>query len=528
MRSRRARLRSGAAASSSSAAWSSPPPDSLADAGVERRDLLGRGAVPGKVGAEFEALELGLGGAEFGQSDLAAAQDGIVEFDDFLAVHETGELLLPDADADAVPFPRPVGLGGNLLEDGPRQHVGPLEAGEPEVPAARVEPVVFVGAVRGEDQPGRPGFVVEPHLDGDLVGRGRDLALVDAQGAAAEARAGFDDGDAAGALLPPRPHDRLPTVRVELADGQPFAHGDGVGFLQQAAEAGHRDREAEVVGHRRLHVQQAAHPALGVEERAAAVARLDGDGELDVFRSLDLAQRGNHPADDAELEPVGVAHGDDIGALGDLLIDRQLERLQALRVDAQDRQVEFPVPGVDGGHVVGLAVIEADGDRARFADDVRAGGDEAVLGDHKAAPGPGGAAVAALLGDHDHRGSGGGGEVGGRLVAADDLHRGRVFQAKRVGVRILGEKGEGDCSCEQQRHGSGHGAEPTPRTGHPPAGSGPPAHTRGYGCGPCQRVWSTRSRSWLQWRCAYRLAAASLSRRSVVSQSMHLSVIDCP
>ena len=54
------------------------------------------------------------------------------------------------------------------------------------------------------------------------------------------------------------------------------------------------------------------------------------------------------------------------------------QRLQALRVDLDDRQVELDVVGVDGGHVVLRAVGELDGDRPALADDVGVGGDEPV------------------------------------------------------------------------------------------------------------------------------------------------------
>ena len=89
------------------------------------------------------------------------------------------------------------------------------------------------------------------------------------------------------------------------------AIGTGLGFSSSGLSALTRHGEAEVVGHQRLHGQDAVHAALQVEQRPAAVARLDRDGELDHRPAVDLAPAGDDAGDDAVLQAVRVAQGDD-------------------------------------------------------------------------------------------------------------------------------------------------------------------------------------------------------------------------
>src|SRR5262249_14161936 len=121
---------------------------------------------------------------------------------DQVLVDVAGELVLFEPDLERVPLAGPVVLRGDLLEDLPAKHVGPLEASEGELGAGGVEAVVPIAAVAAEDEPRRPGFVVELDGDGELVGQCGNLALPHTQRAAAEAGASPVGDDPAGALAP--------------------------------------------------------------------------------------------------------------------------------------------------------------------------------------------------------------------------------------------------------------------------------------------------------------------------------------
>ena len=57
--------------------------------------------------------------------------------------------------------------------------------------------------------------------------------------------------------------------------------------------------------------------ALEVQKRAAAVTGFDWYGDLDHLDEVEVALRGDDTLDDAVIEAVGIADGDDGGALAE-------------------------------------------------------------------------------------------------------------------------------------------------------------------------------------------------------------------
>ena len=206
----------------------------------------------------------------------------------------------------------------------------------------------------------RPRLVIQLDHYGNLERQGGRRQLAQAQRAPAEAAAAPLDEDAAGALPPAAVAGRLPLVGVEPADGQPGAQGDGVGLFEQWLEGINADRETKVGRHQRLDRQDAVDPTLQVEQRAAAVARLDGDGDLDHRPALQLTPPRDDASDDAVRQSLRVADGYD----GLPVLERgrvaQRQRRQPLGSDPEDGQVEAAVVGVDVGDGQLLAVGRLD------------------------------------------------------------------------------------------------------------------------------------------------------------------------
>src|SRR5207248_647921 len=115
----------------------------------------------------------------------------------------------------------------------------------------------------------------------------------------------------------------------------------------------------------------------------AAVARFDGNGELDHRPAVDLLPAGDDAADDAVLQPARVAQGDDALAVLELVGVAQVQGDEVLGVDLDQGQVEGAVGGVDAGDGVFL-LAELHADRPGLADDVQVGGDDAVGRDDEA------------------------------------------------------------------------------------------------------------------------------------------------
>ena len=136
----------------------------------------------------------------------------------------------------------------------------------------------------------------------------------------------------------------------------------------------------------------ADHLALGVQERAAAVAVVDRGVGLDrvcdrvVVRRRDRAvERRHDPGRDAVGQAEGVADRDHGVADPEAgrVTERERVQIGGRRVDVDDGHVGGRVAS-DQRRLVGLAVVGLDGDRRRTGDDVGVGGDIAVAVDLEA------------------------------------------------------------------------------------------------------------------------------------------------
>ena len=162
------------------------------------------------------------------------------------------------------------------------------------------------------------------------------------------------------------------------------------------------------------------HAPFCVEERAAAVARLNGDGQLNQFHAVEVALRRDDALHDAVFQPGGVPDGDNLRALLERGRITELERGQIARGDAHEGEIEFAIRGEHFRGVEAAAIRELDGDGPRLADDVQAGGNQAVGGDNEARAHAVLPAVASVMRDHDHGFAGAFGERHdvGRVVGA--------------------------------------------------------------------------------------------------------------
>jgi hypothetical protein len=161
---------------------------------------------------------------------------------------------------------------------------------------------VLVAAISTESETGGTGFAVEADADGEFVGEGRWFGLVDAERAAAEgvgaAASGADDAGALG----PAATVGLPEARIEGADAEPCAHGDGRGAVEERLQLGGGDGEAEVFGEGAFEGDDAGDLAIAVDDGPAAVASFDGHGELEHAAAFDFLESGDDAFDHAEAE----------------------------------------------------------------------------------------------------------------------------------------------------------------------------------------------------------------------------------
>ncbi len=177
-------------------------------------------------------------------------------------------------------------------------------------------------------------------------------------------------------------------------DAQPAAL-DAAAGLQAAQHRLHRragDREADAVGTARAGVDRgvdADHAALQVDQRSAAVARVDrrvGLDEVLVGGDADLAAAlgADDAGGDGVVQAEGVAHGDDPVARLELVAVAEARRLQLVRIDVQRGEVGVRV---DAEQLRGelAPVAERDLERVGVLDHVRVGDDRALLVDDHAA-----------------------------------------------------------------------------------------------------------------------------------------------
>ncbi len=319
-----------------------------------------------------------------------------------LAVDPAAQPVGLDAHAQMVPLARPVGLGRHVGQDRPGIDVRPLEAGQPQLARRGVKTVVTVAAVGAEHQACRPRLVLQAHIDRHLDGVLRQGRLPEAERTAAEAAARGGRLDDAGMLRPARAEQGFPEFRIEHADGQPALHGHRIRLGNQALQFVDRHGETEVFRACRLQRQDAQHAPLAVEQGAAAVALLDRQRQADHRDVVDQVRVGrDHTVDDAEGQPLGVAHGHDRLPLLDRFAVAEGQRLQRAAGDAQQRQIPVRIGGGHLDHLVLEAVGRLHLQPARLADDVQVRGDQAVRADHKTGP-QAVEAVPADLHDLDH------------------------------------------------------------------------------------------------------------------------------
>ena len=292
-------------------------------------------------------LELGARVAELGQADASGLQGNVVGLHDKMVIDVAQDPVLLHAHLERVPVTGPVMGAGPLCQDGPGVDVRSLEAGEAKLAAARVETVVLVAAVGMKDQAGGAGLVVQAHRHGELVRDVRRRLLRQADGTAAEAAAHAFGEDLARPLPPAAVEQGRPFRWVERADGQPARHGNGVGLLQERLEAIDRDGETQIGREQRLHGQDALHAPLQVEERAAAVAGLDGNGELNHRAAFQLTFGRDHATHHAVLQAVRVADGDDRLAFLQAIGIANGKRRQALDIDPDQGEIERAIGGMN-------------------------------------------------------------------------------------------------------------------------------------------------------------------------------------
>ncbi len=195
--------------------------------------------------------------------------------------------------------------------------------------------------------------------------------------------------------------------------------------------------ESDVLDIDALRAHHADDSAIGVQQRPAAVAWIDGRGGLDVLVTADLAIEAAHNASgDGLIEDLiaesRIADGDDavaqaVGGIG----DGQGPERHWRPLDLERREVIRDVDRLDPASVgLGMAgdalhLGGADGEAAASADDV-------IVGDHDLAleGDPSRAAAAAVVYHRDHAGRDQGDDVG-------RLRRSAVFR-KRGAARFAG------------------------------------------------------------------------------------------
>ena len=169
------------------------------------------------------------------------------------------------------------------------------------------------------------------------------------------------------------------------------------------------------------------HPAVQVEHRPAAVARLDRHGQLDHLHAVKVAPRRDDPLHEAELKPVRRAHGHHRRALLKGVRVSERQRRQAGPVDAQHGQVERAIPSVNGGHLRLLAAGQPHAHRPPLARHVQARGDQAVAGDHEAGPHAFLLVIPAELREHYDRVA----DALGQLLGVQRLWGGQLLRGRR-------------------------------------------------------------------------------------------------
>ena len=152
------------------------------------------------------------------------------------------------------------------------------------------------------------------------------------------------------------------------------------------------------------------HAAFQIDERPAAVARFDGNRNLDHRHAFDVAPCRDHALRNAVLEAERITEREHGGALLQEIRIAERQSRQLVGIDAEDGEIKLAVGGVNLGDFAPSAIGELDGDGPGFADDVQAGCNQAVGRNHKACANPVFLSVASVMFDDHHGFERGGGE----------------------------------------------------------------------------------------------------------------------
>ena len=91
-----------------------------------------------------------------------------------MAVEVSEDFVRFDAHAQMVPFAAAIVFARDLFEDGPAVDAGALKARQAQLPGAGIKSVMLIRAVRGKNQAGGPGFIIQMHAHGNFIRPRRD------------------------------------------------------------------------------------------------------------------------------------------------------------------------------------------------------------------------------------------------------------------------------------------------------------------------------------------------------------------
>ena len=216
-----------------------------------------------------------------------------------------------DLDPEVVPFARLVVRARHRGQDRPFKQGRPKESGQPQGAVSWVEPVMPVAAGGVEDEPGRPGFVFEFHVNRDLKGLPGLFGCGETDHSASKSGSGAAGNESACSLAPTASGGgHLPYPFVEGAYSKPALDAHGVRVCQQALQGIGGDGKAEALGG--LDRDDADDPATLIDQGAAAVAGFNRHGDLDHVAPLELALFSDHPPGDAIVQAKRVSDGKDL------------------------------------------------------------------------------------------------------------------------------------------------------------------------------------------------------------------------
>src|SRR5690606_1586770 len=146
-----------------------------------------------------------------------------------------------------------------------------------------------------------------------------------------------------------------PRVRIVLVVGERLV------VAKKVLEVVNRNREADRLAAEDLHVRDADDLALVVEERAAAVPRIDRRGRLDVEEAVDRAVAiADDSLRDGSLEPERTSDREHRIAETDILVAPEVGSLEAHAftvLELEEREIEVGIER-DDAHLLLLRLLE--------------------------------------------------------------------------------------------------------------------------------------------------------------------------